>query len=154
MADNRHKLRCAGGKFQKLNNSNGRKRRKCNSNIVIEHNYATCNNSSEESAPKLGKSVSKDGWREGRRVWCFAGTVEILPILSVGAGAPYFLQCCRRAAEGARWVRCQNHDCGEVNCVPYGKTYRQKSGKGMPCFAVNTKLGTGVYNIYSFLSSR
>jgi len=78
MADNRHKLRCAGGKFQKLNNSNGRKRRKCNSNIVIEHNYATCNNSSEESAPKLGKSVSKDGWREGRRIAEFGVLLEQL----------------------------------------------------------------------------
>ena len=47
---------------------------------------------------------------------------------------------------GYLYVKCSYNDCGFVNRAAYGKTYHEPSTKGhsgMPCFAVNTKLGTG-----------
>ena len=47
---------------------------------------------------------------------------------------------------GYLYVKCGNVDCGYVNRAAYGKTYCEPSTKnssGMPCFVVNTKLGTG-----------
>ncbi|XP_061170366.1 uncharacterized protein LOC133179689 [Saccostrea echinata] len=51
----------------------------------------------------------------------------------------------RRGLGGYLYVVCMNPECGEVNMVPYGKTHRQKDKRtGMPCFVVNTKLGTAM----------
>ena len=50
----------------------------------------------------------------------------------------------RRGLSDYLYVKCQNPDCGEINHVPDGKTHRfRKTKPGMPCFDVNTKLGTG-----------
>ncbi|KAH3811826.1 hypothetical protein DPMN_140241, partial [Dreissena polymorpha] len=42
---------------------------------------------------------------------------------------------------GFVYVVCENPDCREVNRVAYGKQHHLKI-RGMPCFDVNTKLGT------------
>ena len=44
---------------------------------------------------------------------------------------------------GFLYVRCQNSECGEVNIVPYGSMYHEQNKRGMGCFSINTKLGTG-----------
>ncbi|XP_053374280.1 uncharacterized protein LOC128545997 [Mercenaria mercenaria] len=49
----------------------------------------------------------------------------------------------KKGLSGYLYVQCQNIECGYINCVPHGKTHHMKQ-KGMPCFAVNTKLGTAM----------
>lgn len=45
---------------------------------------------------------------------------------------------------GYLYVVCENPDCRKVNRVAYGKQHHLKI-RGMPCFDVNTKLGTGMH---------
>jgi len=49
----------------------------------------------------------------------------------------------QRGLWGYLYVKCSNIECAEINIVPYGKTHRTPGSKGIPSFAVNTKLGTG-----------
>ena len=44
---------------------------------------------------------------------------------------------------GNLYVVCENPDCRKVKRVAYGKQHHLKI-RGMPCFDVNTKLGTGM----------
>ena len=51
----------------------------------------------------------------------------------------------QKGLSGYIYVRCGNNDCQAVVQAAYGKTHHMKK-KGMPCFVVNTKLGTGNYS--------
>ncbi|WAR24663.1 hypothetical protein MAR_038332, partial [Mya arenaria] len=96
----------------------------------------------------LPQNVDRSGWRIGRRI------VEVGFLLEQ---LQYYCECrlgpvpltfdnvvgeLKKGLGGYLYVRCQNHDCLAINRVPYGKTHRVKK-RGMPCFAANTKLGTG-----------
>ena len=49
----------------------------------------------------------------------------------------------QKGLSGFLYVECEN--CGFVNSAAYGKTHRiATTSQGMPCFTVNTKLGTGM----------
>ena len=54
---------------------------------------------------------------------------------------------------GYFYIKCSNLDCGFINTVAYGKTYRDVNSQGrqgMPCFFINTKLGIGkIIVVYS-----
>lgn len=145
------------GRFQR---EIGKKRnKKVTPSVTEDHNYVSghmcigkdckspnCPLSEQFS---LGKNVSRDGWKEGRRI------VEIGVLLENLKGCKY----CRlgpvpltydsvvgelqRGLGGYLYVKCNNMDCQKVNIVPYGKTTREEKTKGIPCFDVNTKLGLG-----------
>jgi hypothetical protein len=67
---------------------------------------------------------------------CFLGPIPLTIHTVVGE--------LKKGLGGYLYVRCQNVDCGHINIAPYGKTRHQKDRTvGMPCFDVNTKLGTG-----------
>ena len=96
----------------------------------------------------LPNSVSRSGWRVGRRIveleillsalssckFCRLGPIPLTLFNIIGE--------LKKGLGGYLYVKCQNAECNGVNIVPYGKTHHMKQ-KGSPCFAVNTKLGTG-----------
>ena len=121
-----------------------------------DHDYASKGSSTpKQTAAKpdqlhLPGNASRDGWKVGRRLIelrvlldnleycgnCRLGPVPLTKHSVVGE--------LRKGLSGYLYVKCDNIDCEHVNRVAYGKTHRVK-GKGMPCFAVNTKLGIGNY---------
>ena len=145
--------RDACGKFAKSKRGH-RKARK--SRIVIEHNYTTGSDKKDDDAIgintpadlDLPTSVDKNGRKEGRRVVEFGVLLSKLRYCQKCRLGPVPLSYdnvigeLKKGLGGYLYVVCQNCDCQYVNRVPYGKTHHQQS-TGMPCFAVNTKLGTG-----------
>lgn len=120
------------------------KKRKIKKNqSVKEHDY--CEGASFTSS---SDDTINDSWRLGRRVvefgellsnlrscqFCKLGPVALSERTVVGE--------LQKGLSGYLYVRCENPDCNKINRVPYGKTHRLKSS-GMPCFVINTKLGTG-----------
>lgn len=94
--------------------------------------------------------MSRD-WMDGRRVMELGVLLENLSSCSHCRMGPIPLYKenivgeRRRGLRGYLYIMCMNPECGEVNMVPYGKTHRQnKKTTGMPCFVVNTKLGTSL----------
>lgn len=155
------------GRFEKVRKSSEIPR----SNVLIEHNYVSghvCENDmntcSKPGCPfdktSLGKSVSVDGWKNGSRIidlgvllsnlrsckFCRLGPIPLCYYNVIGE--------LQQGLSGYLYVRCQNAHCMKINCVAYGTTYYEKraSGVGKPSFAINTKLGTGMINVFSFLS--
>ena len=137
-----------------LPNLSGVAVRKRNREFLIEHNYMTdlCNNEDDAigiNTPvdlELPKSVAKNGWKEGRRVMfrVLLSKLRYCQKSRLGRSSTYdnVIGELKKGLGGYLYVVCQNCDCQYVNRVPYGKTHHQQS-TGMPCFAVNTKLGTG-----------
>ena len=138
---------------------NAVRKKRIRSSIQIEHNYCVgsvcdgneCRDDLCAMHPPLkSKNIRADGWKFGRRVveldvllsslkYCRACRLGPVPLTYYNVVGEM-----KRGLGGYIYVKCQNVDCGEINCVPYGKTHRLKKSKpGMPCFAVNTKLGTG-----------
>ena len=92
--------------------------------------------------------VINENWKHGRRLvefdvlfsnlefckFCRLGPVALSPKTVFGE--------LQKILGGYLYVRCENSECNKLNTVPYGKTHRSKT-MGMPCFAINTKLGTG-----------
>ncbi|XP_056009475.1 uncharacterized protein LOC130051527 [Ostrea edulis] len=110
----------------------------------------TLGSSSEEDIP-LGKYATREGWKEGQRIIEFGTLVEALESCRQCRLGPLSLSASNIVGElqkglgGYLYVKCLNPECGEVNTIPYGQTHREKAGKaGMPCFVINTKLGTGM----------
>lgn len=128
--------------------------------VLKDNNYEsghTCENDpcEDSNCPlfnniKLGKYAEKHSWQYGRRIiefgalldnlrsckYCKLGPVPLTYLNIVGE--------LRKGLGGYLYVKCMNVECGEVNLVSYGKTHRDKKKKaGMPCFVINTELGTG-----------
>ena len=150
------KYRDKSGVFRRVYDKRRPKRDK---QIKIEHNY--CNTSlclgdecsldgctsTIHKQKQLGKGVH-DVWRNGRRL------IELEVLLS---NLQYCQNCklgpvpltlynvigeLQKGLSGYLYVVCQNPECGHINRAAYGKVHHMKKG-GMPCFDVNTKLGTG-----------
>ena len=136
-----------------------------NSNVIIEHNYSvgdvcegidcsnlTCNVCFHDVPVDKRSNIN---WKEGRRVVEFGVLLSKLQVCEKCRLGPVPLTYSNITGElkkglgGYLYVKCQNIDCGHINCVPYGATYRRKV-TGMPCFSVNTKLGTGI-NYFEFI---
>ena len=142
------------GRFSK---SSVKKKKKTKTHIQIEHNYSSghlcegnaCVNATCALHDPIPPTASREGWQFGRRIVeldhllsslkscskCRLGPVPLTYFNIVGE--------LKKGLSGYIYVKCTNSDCGAVNRVPYGKTHRKKSTRGMPSFAVNTKLGTG-----------
>ena len=103
-----------------------------------------------------GKHVDRN-WKEGRRVVDFFVLLSALQSCKFCRLGPVPLTIfnilgeLKKGLSGYLYVKCMNPDCGKINLAPYGKTHRQKK-RGMPCFAVNTKLGTCKYMFKFFIS--
>lgn len=129
--------------------------------VTTEHNYQSGHQCPGDSCTykkcplfnnvkNLGKNVSRD-WMDGRRVMELGVLLENLSSCSHCRMGPIPLYKenivgeRRRGLGGYLYIMCMNPECGEVNMVPYGKTHRRnKKTTGMPCFVVNTKLGTAM----------
>ena len=138
-------------------------RRKPDLPIEIEHNYSSghmclgdgCNN---KNCPFVNEKVARDGWKQGRRIVEFDILLSNLKSCKFCLLGPIPLTYynvvdeMQRGLGGYLYVRCQNEHCGKVNNVAYGSTYHEHNKTGMPCFTVNTKLGTGMFvDITEFL---
>ena len=151
------KYRDQRGRFHK---SSVKRLKPKDSRLVIDHNYSNtslCNGQAECASVncdnfhvKLPAGVKQNGWREGRRLielgvlldnlkYCSSCKLGPVPLTSHNVVGELQKGLC-----GYLYVVCQNADCQFVNRVAYGKTHRQRN-KGMPCFNVNTKLGTGMF---------
>jgi hypothetical protein len=139
---------CRGQYAKKTNNVKIKKFER----IAIEHNYVTDNSvQSGDSAEVFSDQNLTQHWKIGRRIielgvllenlkFCKSCRLEPVPLTLYSVQKEI-----KKGLGGYLYVQCQNLNCGFINCVPYGKTHRGKSGKsGMPCFAVNSKLGTGI----------
>lgn len=130
--------------------------------VFLEHNYEsghTCHSDpcQDPNCPlfnnvRLGKYAERESWREGRRIVefgvilnnslksclsCKLGPIPLTYLNIVGE--------LRQGLGGYLYVKCLNAEYGHVNLVPYAKTHIIKSEKPeMPCFAIDTKLGTGM----------
>ena len=128
--------------------------------VVIDHNYEsghTCyaDPCQDPNCPlfnniRLGKFAERESWKEGRRIVEFGELLSNLKQCKRCKLGPVPLTYnnvvgeLRTGLGGYLYVKCLNVDCGEVNLIPYGKTHRIKTNTpGLPCFVVNTKLGTG-----------
>ena len=145
------------GRFVKTTVYSNKPDEKRESNVEIDHNYcveSVCEGSDCTKAKcdtcfrHLNASVKNDSWKEGRRLVEFNVLLSNLQFCKICRLGPVPLTCfnivgeLKKGLSGYLYVQCQNNDCGHINCVPYGTTHHQKT-PGMPCFAVNTKLGTG-----------
>lgn len=141
------------GKYRK----NRAKERRHDTSVRFDHNYcvgSVCEGDSCKNPTCLQcdipSFVDQTGWRVGRRLIelsvllknletcteCNLGPVSLTSYNVVGER--------KRGLGGFIYVRCQNPDCNHINRAAYSKVHRQRSKKvGMPCFDVNTKLGTG-----------
>ncbi|KAH3778819.1 hypothetical protein DPMN_180291 [Dreissena polymorpha] len=112
--------------------------------VKLDHGYS----STSDNVPQ---SVNEP-WKIGRRLveWdvllsnlqfckeCGLGPVPLTTFTIQGE--------LQKGLSGFLYVKCTNHDCGYINTAAYGKTYCEPSSQGragMPCFVVNTKLGSG-----------
>ena len=139
--------------------------------VLVEHNYVGCHNcpglTSADSCPACGGpdvsdsgihygvKIKRDSWRYGRRVIelsvlldnlaacvkCRLGPIPLLHTNIIGE-----MMC---GLGGYIYVQCQNPDCLHVNCVAYGSLHSKPGEKKKSCFTVNTKLGLGMYDLYS-----
>lgn len=146
-------FRDSKGRFSSKNKP--RKQRKIAS--LKEHSYSTvANNRSSQTVTSDSLAKNNNLWKEGRKLIeldvllenlrfcqkCFLGPVP-LTIYSIKGELP-------KGLGGYFYVQCGNHDCGYINTVAYGKTYREpgtENRQGMGSFAVNTKLGIGMYHM-------
>ena len=135
---------------------------KLDKSIIFEHNYCSgtlCNESSCKKSKcvtcnnDVPAHVNKESWKVGRRLIEMKCLLESLTSCSECGLGPIPLTKFTIVGErklglgGYYYVRCQNPECHHVNRAPYGKVHHQKHKKhGMPCFDVNTKLGSGMYN--------
>jgi RNase P subunit RPR2 len=129
-----------------------KRKRKCGKH-VISTDFA---DEIKDQTSELHKENSQT-WKNGRRLVEFDVLLTNLRLCKSCRHGPVPLienNICgelQKGLSGYLYVRCS--DCGYVNRVAYGKTHRVKR-KGMPCFDVNTKLGTGKQinyaNIFSF----
>ncbi|XP_060572015.1 uncharacterized protein LOC132730175 [Ruditapes philippinarum] len=100
----------------------------------------------KDQTSELHKENSQT-WKNGRRLVEFDVLLTNLRLCkSCRHGPVPFIEnnICgelQQGLSGYLYVRCS--DCGYVNRVAHGKTHRVKR-KGMPCFDVNTKLGTAM----------
>ena len=149
-------LRGAKGRYVKTKPTN--KTSKLLRAIKLDHNYTTKkqvlhagglkDDHRTEEEINLPRKVSRDGWRVGRRIVEFGVLLDNLEFCEECGLGPVSLTKysivgeLRKGLSGFFYVRCSNGDCEHINRVTYGKTHRLKA-KGMPCFAVNTKLGIG-----------
>ena len=131
--------------------------------LITDHNYtdtSLCDlhacerdNCTANFHLKLPKGVIKDGWREGRRVVELGVLMDNLKVCQSCKLGPVPLTHyniigeLQKGLSGYLYIVCQNPDCQFINRVAYGKMHHIKK-HGMPCFAVNTKLGTGMYNLF------
>ncbi|OWF40913.1 hypothetical protein KP79_PYT22712 [Mizuhopecten yessoensis] len=128
--------------------------------VLIDHNYSgghfckgegSCENDDWHlfNNIKLGKHAERSVWKDGRRIVefdvllsnlssCQSCKLEPIPLTSLNIVGEF-----RKGLSGSLYVKCQNPDCGAVNKATYGKTHHIKLN-GMPCFVVNTKLGTSM----------
>ncbi|XP_053400079.1 uncharacterized protein LOC123542175 isoform X3 [Mercenaria mercenaria] len=166
------KYRDERGRYRKFGEK--KRRNEVSKRIIIEHNYTNtglCNGSDCTATNcsnfhfELGASVSRDGWREGRRLieldillnnlkYCRSCKLGPVPLTAYNVVGEL-----QKGLGGYLYVVCQNPDCNFVNRVAYGKVHRMKTN-GMPCFDVNTKLGTamidslgGPVRVNNFLST-
>jgi hypothetical protein len=117
-------------------------RKKKSQFVSKDHSYNTT-----VTIPSLSDPPD-DTWKEGRRLVEFGVLLSKLQHCEACRLGPVALTYesvvgeLQKGLGGYLYVRCSNHDCGHINRVPYGSTHRVKE-RGMPCFSVNTKLGTG-----------
>ena len=126
----------------------------------IDHNYTgtglcdgeSCSlpNCSSNAHIQLPDGVCRSGWRDGRRIielgvlldnlkYCAECKLGPVPLTSFNVVGEL-----QKGLSGYLYVVCQNPDCQHVNRVAYGKQHHMEGkARGMPCFDVNTKLGTG-----------
>ena len=90
-------------------------------------------------------------WKVGRRIveWnVLLDNLQSCPVCRMGPiplTKDSLVGELQKGLSGYIYVRCGNNDCQAVVRAAYGKTHHMKK-KGMPCFVVNTKLGTGNYS--------
>ncbi|XP_045211082.2 uncharacterized protein LOC123562513 isoform X1 [Mercenaria mercenaria] len=150
------KYRDGRGRYRKFGEK--KRRNEVSKRVIIEHNYTNtglCNGSDCTATNcsnfhfELGASVSRDGWREGRRLieldillknlkYCRSCKLGPVPLTAYNVVGEL-----QKGLGGYLYMVCQNPDCNFVNRVSYGKVHRMKTN-GMPCFDVNTKLGTAM----------
>ena len=139
--------------------SEKKKRSYSKTNVLIHHNFGvghTCNVSKclSNECPlsnnyNFGKNVSREGWKTGRRIVELEVLLRSLQSCKAFRLGPVPLTYdsvvveLQRGLWGYLYVKCSNIECAEINIIPYGKTHRTPGSKGIPSFAVNTKLGTG-----------
>ena len=139
------------GRFSK---SYKQPKRSKKSNLSLDHNYSL-----GQTVCDIGNNLRTDKhfnekWKEGRRCVEFGVLLENLRFCKACGLGPVALSVNsivgerKKGLSGYLFVRCENVYCEFVNCVPYGKTHHVKK-RGMPCFAANTKLGTGKQELYS-----
>ena len=140
-------------------------------NVQMDHDYIAISIDDKESQPSVGdlsihelqkKHVLTDVngnnylvpgaagiWKVGRRViewdvllqqlqWCPVCKLGPVPLTRESLVGEL-----QKGLGGYIYVRCSNHECQAIVRAPYGKTHHVHGRVGMPCFAVNTKLGTG-----------
>uniref|UniRef100_K1Q499 Mutator-like transposase domain-containing protein n=1 Tax=Magallana gigas TaxID=29159 RepID=K1Q499_MAGGI len=111
-----------------------------------EHSYTSANISRTDQPEH---AEGDDNWKEGRRIVEFGVLLSNLRHCEACRLGPVALTYdsvvgeLQKGLGGYLYVKCSNKDCNHVNRVPYGSTHRVKK-LGMPCFAVNTKLGTAM----------
>ncbi|XP_065929397.1 uncharacterized protein [Magallana gigas] len=111
-----------------------------------EHSYTSANISRTDQPEH---AEGDDNWKEGRRIVEFGVLLSNLRHCEACRLGPVALTYdsvvgeLQKGLGGYLYVKCSNNDCNHVNRVPYGSTHRVKK-LGMPCFAVNTKLGTAM----------
>lgn len=133
------------GRFSKnAKKANKKKVRKELKNVVSDHSYSSdgsLNVRTEQSFP------GQSSWKIGRRLVEFSVLLNNLKFCESCRLGPVPLTMNNIKGElkkglcGYLYVQCMNLECGHVNRVAYGKVHHTKK-RGMPCFDVNTKLGT------------
>lgn len=110
-----------------------------------EHSYTSANISRTDQPEH---AEGDDNWKEGKRIVEFGVLLSNLRHCEACRHGPVALTYdsvvgeLQKGLGGYLYVKCSNNDCNHVSRVPFGSTHRVKK-LGMPCFAINTKLGTG-----------
>lgn len=117
--------------------------------LINDHPY--CVNDVAGSQVENSGSGIDESWKLGRRLVEWEVLLENLKYCKKCKLGPVPLTIntiqgeLQKGLGGYLYVKCENPDCEFINRAAYGKTYHQTAEhRGMPCFAVNTKLGTGM----------
>ena len=128
--------------------------------VLIDHNYdaghiCLTKDGCEQCVPGIdqilhAKKISYDSWRHGRRIIELEILINGLQACTQCRFGPLLLS--EKSVKGEMklglggyfYIQCQN--CLLINRIPYSKTHRTEK-KGMPSFVINTKVGSGKFNM-------
>ncbi|XP_053392723.1 uncharacterized protein LOC123542269 isoform X2 [Mercenaria mercenaria] len=115
---------------------------------LLNNDHCYCGNN--VTTTRVGLNLD-ESWKVGRRLveWeVLLGNLKYCQKCKLGP-VPLTINTIQgelqKGLGGYLYVKCENPDCEYINRAAYGKTYHQTAERrGMPCFAVNTKLGTAM----------